>query len=109
MAGASESTRGIRTLPEEGSGLTSTEITWVSTESALGTWISNEVPGGAVNGSNVTFTLLNSPTSTLVIWLYRNGILLKYGAGNDYTISGSTITMNQAPETGDVLLCTYRK
>lgn len=107
--GANESTRGIRTLPSEGPQLTSAEETWVTAETLLGTWISNETPSGAVNGSNVTFTLAFAPTSTSVIWLYRNGILLNYGSSNDYTISSLTITMNQAPESGDVLKCTYRK
>lgn len=72
-----------------------------------GTFVENEVPTGAVNGSNVTFTLLNTPIVGSVK-LYINGIRLK-AAGVGYTISGSTITMVLAPETGDILLVDYRK
>lgn len=108
MSGASESTRGIRTLPDEANELTSGELAWVQSEAVKGLWIHNETPGGAINGSNVTFTLANAPASNGAIWLYLNGVLMNYGAGNDFTISGSTITMNRIPESGDVLLVTYR-
>lgn len=117
MAGASESTRGIRTLPDEGSSsFTGAEVTWVQTEAALGIWISNETPSGAITGTdgtdgNATFTLAFAPTSTSVIWLYKNGVLQTYGSGNDYTISSLTITFNSGaiPLAGDSLRATYRK
>jgi hypothetical protein len=35
--------------------------------------------------------------------------LLEPGAGNDYTISGGTITMLSAPATGDRLKVNYYK
>ncbi len=108
MPNSAEGIRGIRTLPNTG-GLTAAETAFVTAETASGIWVHNETPTGSINSSNVTFTLANAPTSTSVIWLYRNGILLKYGASNDFTISSSTITTNQAPESGDILLCTYRK
>ena len=116
MAESATGIRGIRTLPQDGNELTGAETTWVATEAALGTWISNETPGGATTGTdgtdgNATFTLAFAPTSTAVIWLYKNGTLLNYGAGNDYTISTLTITFNSGaiPIASDVLLCTYRK
>ena len=59
-----------------------------------------ETPSGTINGSNVTFTLTATPTLLL---FYRNGMLQLPGSGNDYTISGSTITMAVAPLTGTVL------
>ena len=71
------------------------------------TIVTEEVPSGLVNGSNTTFTIANTPTSGSVK-LYRNGIRLKSGAGNDYTITTVTITTAQAPESGDVLLADYR-
>src|SRR3990167_6686209 len=102
MASASEGTRGIRTLPDEGT-ITGAEATWVSAEASVGRHVYNETPSGAVNGSNTSFTLAAAPTAG-TLQLYRNGIRLKEGASNDFTLSGSTITMNQAPEAGDALL-----
>lgn len=71
-------------------------------------FIVRETPGGTINGSNVTFTLANTPISNTEM-VYLNGILLEPGAGNDYTISGSTITMLSAPATGDRLKANYQK
>lgn len=67
-----------------------------------------EAPSGVINGSNVTFTLLNTPFPVASLQLYLNGLLMDQGA--DYTISGSTITFALAstPQTGDVLLANYR-
>lgn len=65
-----------------------------------------EVPSGTVNGSNVTFTLAETPTSGSE-HLFLNGVLQKDG-GNDYSISGGTITFVTAPETGATLLVSYR-
>lgn len=71
-------------------------------------YVAEEVPSGTINGSNTSFTLASTPITSSVI-LYLNGIRLRSGAGNDYTISGSTITMLYAPATGDVLIATYLK
>ena len=65
-----------------------------------------ETPSGTINGSNTSFTLANTPVSGTEM-LFLNGILQRAGAGNDYTISGLTITYNTAPQSGDTLLCTY--
>lgn len=72
-------------------------------------FIFNEVPSGTINGSNVTFTLANTPTSGTV-QIYKNGLRQTLTA--DYTISGSTITFSTAPSnTGfsDVLIADYLK
>lgn len=66
----------------------------------------SEVPSGTINGSNVTFTLANTPTAGSVL-LYKNGQRQLAGGGADYTISGATITYNAAPLTGDQLLSDY--
>lgn len=66
-----------------------------------------ETPSGTINGSNVTFTLANTPVSGSV-HLYLDGIRMDAGAGNDYTISGGTITMATAPVSGDKLRADYR-
>lgn len=65
-----------------------------------------ETPSGAVNGSNTSFVLSNTPfTGSEEVFL--NGLLQDAGAGNDYTISGDTITMLSAPLTGDKLRVNY--
>jgi len=71
----------------------------------------NETPTGSVNGSNTSYTLANTPANgksgTNSVMLYLNGQLLEPGAGNDYTISGTTITTTFAPVTGDKLRAYY--
>jgi fiber protein len=70
--------------------------------------VTRETPTGTINGANTTFTLAATPTAgTEEIFL--NGLLLEPGAGNDYTISGATITMLVIPQTGDRLKANYRK
>lgn len=66
-------------------------------------WVANETPSGTVNGSNTAFTLANTPNTNVTnpVMLYLNGNLLEPGSGNDYTISGSSITMLFAPASGD--------
>jgi hypothetical protein len=71
-------------------------------------FVVRETPSGTINGSNVTFTLANTPVSGTE-QIYLNGILQESGAGNDYTISGATITYLTAPATGDRLKATYMK
>lgn len=67
--------------------------------------IENETPGGTVNGVNAAFTLANAPRSTSVLKLYRNGARQEYTT--HYTLSGSTITMVTAPNTGNILIADY--
>ena len=94
-----------------GGTLGSTAITYVQ-DTAGGFGASNivteETPSGSVNGSNTSYTLAYTPTSGS-LKLYLNGIRLKSGAGNDYTISTNTITMTTAPISGDVLIADYLK
>lgn len=68
----------------------------------------NEVPSGAVDGANTTFTLANLPKSGSVM-LFVNGLLQRSGTGNDFTISGRTITMVTAPPTNSNVLATYAR
>lgn len=72
-----------------------------------GNFVDLEVPGGVINGSNVTFTLSSIPVSGS-LHLYMNGILLRAGGGHDFTILGNVISMNYAPSSGSVLLASYR-
>lgn len=69
--------------------------------------VTEEIPSGTINGSNVTFTLANTPVAGTVR-VYLNGLRQRSG-GNDYSISGVTITYTTAPTTGDILLCDYFK
>lgn len=78
-------------------------ITATSTQ----TVITRETPSGAINGANVTFVLANTPVAGSEE-VYLNGLLQEPGAGNDYTISGATITYLTAPVSGDVLRVSYR-
>lgn len=71
-------------------------------------FIDRETPSGSVNSSNVTFTLANTPIAGSES-LFLNGLLQDPGAGNDYTISGATITYLTAPVTGDKIRANYRK
>jgi hypothetical protein len=71
-------------------------------------FVDRETPSGSVNGSNTAFTLANTPVSGSE-HVYLNGLLQEPGAGNDYTISGSTITYLTAPQTGDKIRVSYRK
>lgn len=96
----------------QGGTLGTTAITFiafgVSTGYTTSNFVDQETPSGTVNGSNTSFTLANTPTAGSVhLWL--EGWLLIPGAGNDYTISGSNITMLTAPLTGERLRASYRK
>lgn len=66
-----------------------------------------ETPSGSVDGSNTSFGLAHTPTAGTEM-VFLNGILQEPGAGNDYTISGATITYLTAPVSGDRLRVTYR-
>ena len=68
-----------------------------------GTPVENEV----VSGSGTSWTLANTPVSGSVK-LWAGGIRLTPGAGNDYTISGSTITTASSYSAG-ALIADYRK
>jgi hypothetical protein len=76
--------------------------------SSAATFIDEEVPTGAINGSNTAFTLANSPVETSVK-VYLNGQRLASGAGFDFTVSGTALTLAYAPDTGDFLVVEYRK
>lgn len=71
-------------------------------------FVDGEEPAGDIDGTNVTYTLAFTPVAGSVK-LYLNGARQRAGAGNDYTIAGDTITMEDPLEIGDVLLADYRK
>lgn len=94
-----------------GGTIDTTAVTFQQVPSSAGLTNSNfkdkEVPTGSINGSNVTFTLASTPVSGSER-VYLNGVALRVGAGNDYTITTSTITMTTAPVSGDYLQVDYR-
>lgn len=60
-----------------------------------------EVLSGTPNGVLTTFTLSQAYTQ---LWLFKNGVFMQPGSGNDYTLSGTTVTMLDAPDTGTLLV-----
>lgn len=68
---------------------------------------SGQVPTGLVNGSNVIFQTGSSYIAGS-LEVYKNGIRLKAGVGNDYIeTSASTFTMATAPITGTQIIVDY--
>jgi hypothetical protein len=71
-------------------------------------FVVRETPTGTINGVNTAFTLANTPLSNTE-QIFLNGLLLEPGAGNDYTIAGTAITMLIVPATVDRLKACYYK
>jgi len=88
------------------SGVTSAIQTQLNNKLAGSNHIIREAPTGAINGSNDIFELAATPIAGKE-QVFLNGLLQRPGSGNDYTISGDTITFEDAPLTGDVLLVSY--
>lgn len=55
-------------------------------------------PTGTINGTNTAFTLPVTPAGDVIVLL--NGLQV---AESGYTVSGTTLTMTTAPQTGDRL------
>lgn len=96
-------------VPINGAGVVGSVLSdsgaWVALPGG-GTPVYEEVPSGSINSSNVTFALANTPLSSSQR-VYKNG--LRQQAGNDYTISGSTITFagGNIPQSGDIIVVDY--
>jgi uncharacterized protein YoxC len=68
-----------------------------------------ELPSGAINGANLTFTLASAPSPAPSLMLFKNGVLLTQGV--DYVVSGATVTFANtavAPQASDSLIASYR-
>lgn len=72
-------------------------------------FVDAEMPTGAVDGSNNVFTLSGSPSPTVSLQVFRNGILQRTGV--DYSLTGATVTFlsGAIPQSGDVVQTYYRK
>jgi hypothetical protein len=69
-------------------------------------------PAGTLNGTNVTFTLSNTPNPPESLLLTLNGVEQSPGFGSpatgaDYSISGATITFTVAPIASDWMMAFY--
>jgi hypothetical protein len=71
-------------------------------------FVDAETPSGVLDGSNLTFTLAQSPYPASSLVLFRNGLFQKSTV--DYSVTGNTISFlpESAPQTGDILLASYR-
>lgn len=86
------------------------ERAWLSVDNnSTLLFIENETPTGTINGVNAVFTLVFTPNPSSSLELYLNGLHM-WASGNDFTLAGATITFvtAQIPQTGDVLLASYR-
>jgi len=67
----------------------------------------SEKLAGTVDGTNTNFSLNYTPTSSSTIMVFLNGILLEQGVNNDFTISGTTVTLTEAPLPDSKIIATY--
>jgi lysophospholipase L1-like esterase len=74
----------------------------------LASFVDSETPGGAVDGTNTSFTLANTPSPAVSLSLFRNGIYQT--TGTDFSLSGNVIQFlgGATPQPGDILTATYR-
>ena len=75
-------------------------------QNTIGNFVDDETPTGTVNGSNKVFTVASTPKSGS-LKVFANGQRVK-GGGEDYTLSGVTITFVTAPPTNSIILVDYR-
>lgn len=66
------------------------------------TKVRDEIP----TGSGTSLTLAHSPAAN-TLQLFKNGVRLKEGSGNGYTISGDAITLTTALVVGDWFCADY--
>lgn len=84
-------------------------VGWTPTPAASSINFADYVPvPGTPNGTLTTFTLLNAPSPSTSLGVFKNGQLLQSGTGNDYTVAGSVITFSIAPVATDNLQASYR-
>ncbi len=60
------------------------------------------------NSSTVAFTLDNSVANENELEVFVNNVRQEPGSGKAYTASGTTLTMSEAPNTGDDFYCIYQ-
>jgi hypothetical protein len=87
--------------------ITTSGVITCSADAGGGNSAIREIPSGTINGANTSFVLTHTPSPVGGESCYLNGNGQQSGAGNDYTISGATITYLAAPPTGEKLWCSY--
>ena len=87
-------------------GVTAVLATGATGFSKIGKFKTSTTPSGTINGVNAAFTLGSTPVVGTEK-IYLNGQRMFPGAGNDYTISGTAVTMLVVPITGDRLTSDY--
>ena len=108
---------GTTWAPSAGSGMAYTappsDGQYVRFDATRGAWqpvtfVDQETVAGTLDGTNVTFTVANAPSPGAGLVLFRNG--LAQMAGQDYTLSGNTITFvtDATPQPDDTLIAWYR-
>ena len=82
---------------------------YITTSGALGAsnLVTNESVTGVIDGANTAFGIASAPIG--LFQLFMNGILQEPGAGNDYTMTGTSITMTPAPPLLSKLRAYYVK
>ena len=99
-------TAAASSLDFTGAGVTASAVGNAATANISGNSVSvayDELPSGAINGTNDTFTLAHTPSPANSLDLILGGQTLT-GGGEDYTLSTATITMaaGKIPQVGDV-------
>jgi hypothetical protein len=71
-------------------------------------FVDQETPTGVVNGVNAVFATSQTPSPSVSLAVYRNG--LRMSPGVDYSLSGTVITFMSGlvPQSSDTLTCSYR-
>lgn len=72
-------------------------------------FVDNEIPIGVKNSINTEFVLAYLPAPPSSLQLFKGGLLLTQGAGNDYTLDNQTITFLDPPDANDVIVVFYRR
>ena len=94
------------TQPDAGTPTLTNDLVTLGYISGLGVGAPlQEVPAGAVDGANTTFTLSQTPTSAAQFRLYING--LKAIEGVDFTRVTVTITTTVAPAYAETIEADY--
>jgi hypothetical protein len=76
------------------------------TSSGTDVYVIGEIPNGAINGSNATFTTLQNFVP-LSVELVLNSTIQTYGI-DYYTTGVNTIIMNVSPVIGDIIRVNYK-
>jgi len=73
------------------------------------TFVDEETPAGAIDGTNKIFTLSATPNPLASLTLFSGGLFQRRGLANDYTVSGNLMTYNDAPPVGRIHVVNFRK